>query len=161
MRAHPARQARWLVGVFLWALLGCPEAPPSSDGGIGPIWGREDLSAVAVSGPESALVATSGGAIYRTSDAGRSWSLVRSAGGASLRRLSMADEEVGWAIGPDTILHTRDGGRSWREQRAPQAVETREWRAVAAVDPRRAVIVGDVLGIGPEGTQGDRRSQEQ
>jgi photosystem II stability/assembly factor-like uncharacterized protein len=124
-------------------LLGCPETPPPSDGSITPIWGREDLSAVAVPGPEHALVATRGGAIYRTIDAGRSWSVARSAAGESLRRLSMADEETGWAIGSDAILQTRDGGRSWREQRAPEAVATREWRAVAAVDPRRAVIVGD------------------
>jgi photosystem II stability/assembly factor-like uncharacterized protein len=136
-------RARWIVGFLLWPLLGCPETSPPSDSSFRPIWGREDLSAVAVPGLEHALVATIDGAIYRTSDAGRSWSVARSAGGPSLRGLSMADEESGWAIGPDVILQTRDGGRSWGEQVAPDAVETRDWTAVATVDARRAVIVGD------------------
>ena len=63
------------------------------------------------------LVATDGGKIFATDDAGESWRLVRY--GRSLADhlfdLDFVDRWNGWAVGLGGVLRTRDGGETWTE----------------------------------------------
>ena len=61
-------------------------------------------------------VVGSGGVILKTSDAGNSWTKLKSRSRAGLRGVDFVDEFVGYAAGLDgTILKTSDGGDTWTE----------------------------------------------
>lgn len=54
------------------------------------------------------------GFLYRTTDGGSTWKKVANTIGANLKKIQMADNLIGYAIGDDgTILKTSDGGTSW------------------------------------------------
>ena len=77
-----------------------------------------DFDALAVSGAHAWIAGTPGTRILTTADAGRSWSLVPTGQPLPIHGLAFVDERNGWAVGElGTILATRDGGRTWRQQR--------------------------------------------
>lgn len=57
----------------------------------------------------------SGGAssAYLTPDGGVSWTPVALPGGARVTTVHFVDQKVGYAIGPETLLATTDGGEKW------------------------------------------------
>jgi photosystem II stability/assembly factor-like uncharacterized protein len=60
-----------------------------------------------------------GTCVVHSGDGGKTWQSYRTEQSAPLRGLWFIDEFRGWAVGSlGTILHTRDGGQSWRLQRA-------------------------------------------
>jgi photosystem II stability/assembly factor-like uncharacterized protein len=60
-------------------------------------------------------VVGAGGAVMLTSDGGRFWRRVRSGRSSTdaMMDLQMLDGQNGWAMGPATIIGTRDGGETW------------------------------------------------
>ena len=59
------------------------------------------------------------GAIFKTTDGGRSWARQDSGTGRGLYDIEFVDVRYGWAVGQHgTILATRDGGAHWRRQRS-------------------------------------------
>ena len=57
------------------------------------------------------------GAVYYTQDGGDTWKKGQVPSNKLLYSVSMADAEVGWAVGQlGTILRTEDGGRTWTLQ---------------------------------------------
>ena len=57
------------------------------------------------------------GKLYRTTDAGASWTEVASAG--AIRSIHFVNGSVGYAVGQDTVLKTTDGGAIWVPQGSP------------------------------------------
>ncbi|HEY6195875.1 MAG TPA: YCF48-related protein [Candidatus Eisenbacteria bacterium] len=70
-------------------------------------------------------VVTSDGSIHSSSDGGRSWRATRTgrSPGDGLAHLQLLGELDGWAIGPASIVGTRDGGETWTV-RARNTLET-------------------------------------
>ena len=54
---------------------------------------------------------------YRTTDAGTSWQQVETPPG-NVRRLERVDEDTLYAVGPDTMLRSDDGGVTWESRPA-------------------------------------------
>jgi len=70
-----------------------------------------------------------------------SWEKISVATSASLRGLSIVDENVIWASGTDgTILRTTDAGKNWSVIKVPGA-EDQDFRGIHAFDQNTAVIV--------------------
>lgn len=101
----------------------------TSDGGV--IWnaparaipedakGNFDFRAIAVVGNQIWIAGAPGTCVLHSPDAGQSWQLFRTQQTAPIRDLAFLDENRGWAVGAlGTIMHTRDGGKSWRVQRS-------------------------------------------
>jgi photosystem II stability/assembly factor-like uncharacterized protein len=77
-----------------------------------------DFRALAVRGNNVWIAGAPGTCVVHSPDAGKTWQTFRTEQTAPLRGLSFIDEYRGWAVGSlGTILHTRDGGQSWRVQR--------------------------------------------
>ncbi|AVR89879.1 WD40/YVTN/BNR-like repeat-containing protein [Thauera aromatica] len=83
------------------------------------------------------------GVVLLSDDRGRTWR--QSAGvpaNAMLTAVSFADARHGWAVGHwGTILHTADGGETWRVQRVDTA-EDRPLFSVHFSDPQNGIAVG-------------------
>ncbi|HDR00362.1 MAG TPA: T9SS type A sorting domain-containing protein, partial [candidate division WOR-3 bacterium] len=58
-------------------------------------------------------VCAAGGIAWSSADSGRSWSLARAGTTTGLSGMQFADSAHGWAVGPQVLLATTDGGRSW------------------------------------------------
>ena len=69
-------------------------------------------AALHFTGPNDGLVRMQNGKIYRTSDAGQTWSEVPGEIDGK-PDFSFADSEVGWAAKYQKVLYTRDGGKTW------------------------------------------------
>ncbi|MCK2086804.1 YCF48-related protein [Thauera aromatica] len=83
------------------------------------------------------------GVVLLSDDRGRTW---RQSSGvpanAMLTAVSFADARHGWAVGHwGTILHTADGGETWRVQRVDTA-EDRPLFSVHFSDPQNGIAVG-------------------
>jgi len=91
------------------------------------------------------------GSVLRSSDAGDTWSQLRTPTSATLFGVSFADANHGWAVGNDgVVLRSKDGGLHWEHQHVSipdEAGGTRPLDAalfgVAAVSPTEAWAVGD------------------
>ncbi len=57
-----------------------------------------------------------GSALFTTTDAGVSWRPNESVPPATVRRVTMLDAANGYAVGPDTLLRTADGGATWERR---------------------------------------------
>ena len=78
-----------------------------------------DFRAVAVYGNHCWIGGNPGSCIFHSHDGGQTWQTYRTEKSLPLRSLTFLDENRGWAVGSlGTILATRDGGRTWREQRS-------------------------------------------
>jgi photosystem II stability/assembly factor-like uncharacterized protein len=76
------------------------------------------LNAVSFVDAETGWAVGAGGAIYATTDGGRTWRPRRSGVGSDLTDVKFLDRSEGWAVGGDgTVLHTTDGGVVWTEER--------------------------------------------
>ncbi|HST38014.1 MAG TPA: YCF48-related protein [Conexibacter sp.] len=81
--------------------------------GTGAAGGGTAPSAIAFTSATTGTAAARDGRIYRTTDAGVSWSLAAEAGRA-VNQLWFADAEHGFAVGAGGLfLRTADGGRTW------------------------------------------------
>lgn len=92
------------------------------------------------------------GSVLRSSDAGASWTAVRTPTTRSLFSVSFADERNGWAVGATgVIVRSTDGGATWRAQAASridlatggEVPLDSHLFAVSAVGPNEAWVVGD------------------
>jgi photosystem II stability/assembly factor-like uncharacterized protein len=78
-----------------------------------------DFRAVAVYGNHCWIAGNPGSCIFHSHDGGQTWQTYRTEQSLPLRALTFLDENRGWGVGSlGTILATRDGGRTWREQRS-------------------------------------------
>jgi photosystem II stability/assembly factor-like uncharacterized protein len=104
---------------------------------------RDHLYGVAALSASDAWAVGNYGAIYRTTDGGRSWTAHDSGTKAPLFSVDFADAQHGWIVGKSgEILATADGGKSWKAQQTPIA-EKKHFFRVRAVDARTAWAVGD------------------
>jgi hypothetical protein len=74
------------------------------------------------------------GGVWSTQEAGRSWTRILRREG--LLRVHFETREKGWAIGQrKTVLHTRDGGKSWKDVPEVAALSTNpNWTVFTAID---------------------------
>jgi photosystem II stability/assembly factor-like uncharacterized protein len=81
-----------------------------------------------------------GGAVYRTIDAGRHWERIAPKT-EIFTAVSFVNPQTGWIAGfAGRIERTDDGGRTWKQQRAEHGSEA--LNAIFAIDDRRAWAVG-------------------
>lgn len=76
------------------------------------------LNAIVFSGSEAGWAVGANGAIFFTSDGGRTWQPQESGVKSDLYDVKFVDANEGWAVGGEgTILHTKNGGRAWTRER--------------------------------------------
>jgi hypothetical protein len=81
-----------------------------------------DFRALASRGSHIWIAGAPGTCVLHSPDRGQTWRLLRTGQTAPLRGLCFIDEYRGWAVGAlGAILHTRDGGQSWRAQHSDGA----------------------------------------
>jgi photosystem II stability/assembly factor-like uncharacterized protein len=103
----------------------------------------DDLYAVTAVGPDNLWAAGYFGAIYRTTDAGKTWKKLDGHTDQSIYDISFADAKNGWAVGRrGFVIHTSDGGDTWEKQAIPRE-PAQHLFAVRAVDANTAWAVGD------------------
>jgi photosystem II stability/assembly factor-like uncharacterized protein len=78
---------------------------------------------LAFTGPDTGFVFVSppGGApsiAFATTDGGVSWKPVPGIDRGSVRRIYLFDAQNAYAVGPDTMLKSADGGKTWKDQPA-------------------------------------------
>jgi photosystem II stability/assembly factor-like uncharacterized protein len=140
---------RWRAPRLLAALvpllsLACHDLHFSPRGGSGEIDVPDDLFAVSVVDSSLALAAGYWGSIYRTEDAGQTWTKTESGTKRLIYGISMADAQNGWAVGQlSTVLHTSDGGKTWQRQSTPKDDQGVHLFAVQAVSAQQALVVGE------------------
>jgi len=76
------------------------------------------------------------GEIERTQDGGQTWTVVHQAPATSnLNTIWFKDDQEGWAMGGNTVLHTVDGGASWQQRSFPQNESAYSVAFVPPVNP--------------------------
>ena len=112
-----------------------------------PLQPGDTLIGASFVGPRTGFVLSSFRHVYRTRDAGNSWTDLLSTGGAGAD-ISFSDPQHGWLTAPGFanrfdgyVLHTEDGGDTWR----PQPVSSSFLSKVAATD-------GGAFAIGNQGS---------
>jgi photosystem II stability/assembly factor-like uncharacterized protein len=108
--------------------------------------GRADSRIVAVG--ERGLIALS-------DDSGKTWKQADCPVSVTLTGVTFADAKTGWAIGhAGTILHTEDGGQSWRLQldgtRAARIVEAHAKTGGADVTGTLSAVANQLVADGPD-----------
>lgn len=77
-----------------------------------------DLRALETRGSSLWIGGAPGGRVLMSSDHGATWQTSRTGYNLPINDIAFADEQKGWAVGAlGMILHTADGGRTWRRQR--------------------------------------------
>lgn len=112
----------WLVGdgglVLLTSDLGSSwQTPPAElpDGAAR----HFDFTALAVRGTKCWIAGSPGTRVFHSPDAGHTWHAFATGTPLPIHALCFVDDQHGWAAGAlGSILATRDGGRTWRLQRA-------------------------------------------
>jgi photosystem II stability/assembly factor-like uncharacterized protein len=134
------------------------------------------LEAITCSTAAHCIVVGSPGIILVTEDGGRIWKRASSrASGtnADMRGVTCATEQTCWAVGwgcdgaagcyitgfISTILATRDGGRSWRQQRSRHTIRIEGWLCGSgvcwsgpALDAVACVSASECRAVGEDGT---------
>lgn len=105
---------------------------------------RDHLYGVRALGADDAWAVGTFGSIYRTTDAGDSWTPVESGSKQPLFSIDFAPGgRRGWAVGKSgVIVATADGGKTWQAQQSPIAADKHLFK-VKALDERTAWAVGD------------------
>jgi photosystem II stability/assembly factor-like uncharacterized protein len=146
---------------MLLAFGSCKEKPDSSPGPVapgaarwqaGPNPGKHDLLAVDFVDSEKGWAvgdidpAGSGGAIYFTSDGGRSWRALANSLEV-LASIYFVSPLRGWVAGyAGRIQRTDDGGRTWKTQRVEREGEI--FNSIFFIDDMRGWAVGGLAGKG-------------
>lgn len=108
-----------------------------------------DFADAVLGGEPNGLIVGEDGFVARTTDGGSTWT-TSSIGSASLRDVSMADDQVAFVVGDDKgIWRTTDSGVSFAPMQLPAPILDREddfW-AVYAVAPDDAWVMGRELGL--------------
>lgn len=135
-----ARMPRpWCVRAFRWSLVAVLAV-------VGP--GRaavvkDNLYGVKALSATEAWAVGNFGAIYHTTDAGKTWELRESGTKNPLFSVDFADAQHGWAVGYTAqILFTSDGGKTWKPQKNPLPSHKHLFK-VEAVDAKTVWAVGD------------------
>jgi photosystem II stability/assembly factor-like uncharacterized protein len=75
------------------------------------------LNAVSFADARTGWAVGAGGAVFSTSDGGRTWRPQSSGVVSDLSDVKFLDRAEGWAVGGEgTVLHTTDGGRTWKAE---------------------------------------------
>jgi photosystem II stability/assembly factor-like uncharacterized protein len=140
-----SRRARALLATLVLLIpIACHDTHFELRGGQGQIDVPDDLFAVSVVDSSVALAAGYWGSIYRTEDAGQTWSKTDAGTKRLIYSISMADAQNGWAVGQlSLVLHTSDGGKTWQKQSTPKDDQGVHLFAVQAVNPKQAIAVGE------------------
>jgi photosystem II stability/assembly factor-like uncharacterized protein len=135
--------AKLILVLTLYSILGC------SSGSDDPlrfesftIATGESIKAIAFIDGSTGCAVSAEGNIFRTSDACKSFTAVKSTGGRSLADIYFVDDEVGIACGDNgTLLRTSDGGSTWDVQN----VDTM-WNlaGIGFSDDEFGIVVGNV-----------------
>jgi photosystem II stability/assembly factor-like uncharacterized protein len=140
--------ASWRAGtVYAPADSSTSEAPARSRKGVEASAARpqvpttsQRLNAVSFADAFTGWAVGAGGAIFSTSDGGRSWRPQASGVESDLSDVKFLDRAEGWAVGGEgTVLHTTDGGRTWK---AETRQTTHALERLCFVGRRRAWAVG-------------------
>ena len=102
--------------------------------------------------PTLALIITDSGAVFRSSDAGATWSRVETGTKSDLIKISVFDAAHAAIIGsPRTILVTADSGKTWKIVPPPSDTTFSKWviRDVAMTSPNSMVLI---MGLYDEGS---------
>ncbi len=79
-----------------------------------------DLSEVALAGPNAGWSVGAGGVVLHTEDAGATWKPQSSGTSVDLSFVTFVNMQSGWAAGSEgIILHTDNGGSTWKRQNTP------------------------------------------
>ena len=104
---------------------------------------RDHLYGVKALSESDAWAVGNYGAIYHTSNAGKSWEARDSGTKSPLFSVDFADAQHGWAVGKSgEIRATTDGGKTWTRQQSPIDA-SKHFFKVRAVDARTVWAVGD------------------
>jgi photosystem II stability/assembly factor-like uncharacterized protein len=102
------------------------------------------------------------GAVYMTTDGGKTWTVQPTPTTQHLYGVSFSDAKNGWAVGRSgEIIHTADGGATWAEQKSPLAKHILK---VAFTSPTEGWAVGDwglLIHTSDGGATWDNRSLEE
>jgi photosystem II stability/assembly factor-like uncharacterized protein len=130
-------------------LSGCVSTPPLSDERWLPLETGSDASlrGVCVVNRDVIWASGSNGTVLKSADGGATWQRFQVPGPAScdVRDIEAVDAQHAWAISitePARILHTADGGRSWRvlhESANPASF----FDSIALLDDGAALVFGD------------------
>ena len=132
---------------LLAATAGAQDAPPPNakdlqprPAEMAPRAAKSLLLAITQAGQRHVAVGDRG-VILISSDADK-WQQVPSPVHATLTAVAFADASTGWAVGHDAaILHTADGGQTWKLQNFAPA-DAKPLLGVLALDARRAFAIG-------------------
>jgi photosystem II stability/assembly factor-like uncharacterized protein len=102
--------------------------PAASGGPPNDAWFTDANNGVVATGTDTL------GKIYRTADAGASWTEVASS--AAIRGIHFVSSNVGYAVGQNTVLKTENGGAIWVPQGSPAA----NLRSVRCADANNCVV---------------------
>lgn len=107
--------------------------------------GNRLLDSVFVDRDHGWAVAESG-RVWHTTDGGQRWDRLPDVTGATLVRIAFADPLNGWALTDQrgVMANSRDGGRSWRLMRTPdaEAAAFQDYFGLMLVDANTPVVVG-------------------
>jgi len=138
-----ARALIFTLAVVLTFTSGCSQEKYEEKFAEGQIDLPDDLYAVTAIGSDKLWAAGYFGAIYRTTDAGKTWKKLNGLTDQSIYDISFADDKNGWAVGRrGFVIHTSDGGDNWELQTIPRE-PAQHLFAVRAVDANTAWAVGD------------------
>lgn len=130
--------------------------------------GREDLGAVQFINASEGWVSGNKGALYKTSDAGKTWQkvLIDVPPDSYINSMSFVSPAVGWIVASQEgkvfddinsvrswILNTTDGGKTWQKQYSDKALQVykakfineQEGWAIGAKIPRAVQYVGFII----------------
>jgi photosystem II stability/assembly factor-like uncharacterized protein len=77
------------------------------------------ITAVAALDNSNWFLASSGGEVFKTSDAGKNWKLIYNNPDKSIKRIYFFDKEHGWFLVGNKLTRTTDGGNIWIESEVP------------------------------------------
>ena len=104
---------------------------------------RDNLFAAAIPAARTICAVGTFGSIYVSRDDGATWTTRESGTKRPLFSVAFADPEHGWIVGKSgTILHTDDGGETWKAQQSPIKPGKHLFKVVA-LDAKTAWAVGD------------------
>jgi hypothetical protein len=91
------------------------------------------------------FVGTSTGKIFRTEDAGLTWTLQNSGITAQLERFFFVDDQLGFAVAAQYILRSTDGGSTWEQLPTPELVNIKDLHFWDALNGIGVGAVGVIL----------------